>query len=58
MANNPKRPISQELLDIIEWISAENNTEYEKGMLTGLRMAECLVEAVERNSEVTNNAVD
>lgn len=47
-----------ELLDLIDWLSAEDNNEYEKGILTGLRMAECLAEAVERNSEVTNNAAD
>lgn len=58
MANEPKRAISMELLDLIEWLSAEDNNEYEKGILTGLRMAECLAEAVERNSEVTNNATD
>lgn len=57
MANKTKRPISMEILDLIEWISADNNTEYEKGILTGLRVAECLAEAVERNAEErANNA--
>lgn len=52
MKINPYRNISSEILDVIEWISAEKNSEYEKGLLTGLRMAECIAEAVERNSEV------
>lgn len=57
MANKPKQPISMEILDLIDWISADNNTEYEKGILTGLRVAECLAEAVERNAEErANNA--
>ena len=50
---NPTKPISAEILDVIEWISSEDNSEYEKGILTGLRMAECIAEAVERNSEVS-----
>lgn len=53
MTINPNRNISLEILDVIEWISSENNSEYEKGILTGLRIAECIAEAVERNSEVS-----
>lgn len=53
MKINPNKDISLENLDVIEWISSENNTEYEKGILTGLRMAECIAEAIERNSEVS-----
>ena len=53
MKINPTKPISLEILDIIEWIASEDNSEYEKGILTGLRMAECIAEAVERNSEVS-----
>ena len=53
MKINPNRNISLEILDVIEWISSENNSEYEKGILTGLKMAEQLAEAVERNSEVS-----
>ena len=53
MKINPTKPISLEILDIIEWISSEDNSEYEKGILTGLRMAECIADAVERNSEVS-----
>lgn len=58
MTNETKQPISLEILDIIEWLSAEENTDYEKGMLTGLRIAECVAEIVERHSEVDNNATD
>lgn len=53
MKINPNRNISSEILDVIEWVSSETNTEYEKGVLTGLRIAECIAEAVERNSEVS-----
>lgn len=53
MKINPNKDISLEILDVIEWISSENNTEYEKGILTGLRMAKCIAEAIERNSKVS-----
>ena len=53
MKINPNKDISSEILDVIDWISSANNSEYEKGILTGLRMAECIAEAVERNSEVS-----
>ena len=53
MKINPNKNISHEILDVIAWISSENNSEYEKGILTGLRLAECIAEAVERNSEVS-----
>lgn len=49
---HPSKNISEEIMDYIDWIAGENNSEYEKGILTGLRMAECIAEAVERNSEV------
>ena len=52
MKIKPNKPISNEILDVIEWISSEDNSEYEKGILTGLRIAECIAETVERNSEV------
>ena len=52
MKINPNKSISAEILDVIEWISSVDNSEYEKGILTGLRIAECIAEAVERNSEV------
>lgn len=47
----PDRPISAELLDLIEWLDKEDGTEFQKGMVAGLKMAECMAEAVERNSE-------
>ena len=53
MKTNPTKPISGEIHDAIEWIQSEDNSEYEKGSLTGLRIAECIAEAVERNSEVS-----
>lgn len=52
MKINPNKSISSEILDVIDWISSEHNSKYEKGILTGLRIAECIAEAVERNSEV------
>ena len=53
MKINPTKSISAEILDVLEWISSEDNSEYKKGILTGLRIAECIAEAVERNSEVS-----
>lgn len=53
MKINPTKPISVEILDVIDWVSSEDNSEYEKGILAGLRIAECIAEAVERNSEVS-----
>lgn len=52
MKINPVKDISSEILDLIEWLDGENLTDYEKGYLNGLRAAECIAEAVERNSEV------
>lgn len=53
MKINPVRSVSEEILDLIEWMSTDNNSLYEKGILTGLRTAEQIAEAVERNSEVS-----
>ena len=53
MKINPAKSISSEILDVIDWISSEYNSEYENGILTGLRIAQCIAEAVERNSEVS-----
>lgn len=50
----PCKAISEEILEMIEWLDGDQNTDYERGVLTGLRMAECLAEAVERNSEVSD----
>lgn len=48
----PYKAISEEILEMIEWLDDDQNTDYERGILMGLRIAECLAEAVERNSEV------
>lgn len=48
----PERAISVEILDFLEWFSAEAPNEYEKGIITGLRIAQTIAEIVERNSEV------
>ena len=53
MKINPTKSISNEILGVIEWISSKDNSEYEKGILTGLQIAECIAEAVERNSEAS-----
>lgn len=50
---NPQRSISEEIIDLIEWFGGDDASEYKSGILTGLRMAEQLAEAVERNSEVS-----
>lgn len=50
---NPQRSISEEIIGLIEWLGDDKASEYERGILTGLRMAEQLAEAVERNSEVS-----
>ena len=50
---NPRRYISEEIMDLIEWLGNNDETGYEKGILTGLRIAQQLAEAVEDNSEVS-----
>lgn len=50
---NPQRSISEEIIDLIEWLGDDKASVYERGILTGLRMAEQLAEAVERNSKVS-----
>lgn len=49
--HKPDKPISTEILDFIEWFSAEAPSEYEKGIATGLRIAQTIAEIVERNCE-------
>lgn len=49
----PERAISVEILDFLEWFSTEAPNEYEKGIITGLRIAQTIAEIVERNSEVS-----
>lgn len=53
--HKPDRPISTEILDFIEWFSEEEPSEYEKGIATGLRIAQTIAEIVERNCEEEND---
>lgn len=48
----PARNISVEILDFLDWFSSGEANEYEKGIITGLRIAQTIAEIVERNSEV------
>lgn len=50
-ANKTGKPISTEILDFLEWFSAETPNEYEKGIETGLRIAQTIAEIVERRGE-------
>ena len=50
-ANKTGKPISIEILDFLEWFSAETLNEYEKGIETGLRIAQTIAEIVERRGE-------
>ena len=50
-ANKTGKPISIEILDFLEWFSAETPNEYEKGIETGLRIAQTIAEIVERRGE-------
>lgn len=42
---------SAELMELIDWLSGEELSEYEKGIITGLRIAEHIAEIIERNYE-------
>ena len=48
----PEKSISIEILDFLEWFSSDEPNEYEKGIITGLRIAQTIAEIVERNNEV------
>lgn len=48
----PEKNISIEILDFLEWFSSDEPNEYEKGIITGLRIAQTIAEIVERNCEV------
>ena len=48
----PEKSISIEILDFLEWFSSDEPNEYEKGIVTGLRIAQTIAEIVERNNEV------
>ena len=43
--------VSAELMELIDWLSGEQLSEYEKGIITGLRIAEHIAEIIERNCE-------
>ena len=45
----PEKSISIEILDFLEWFSSDEPNEYEKGIITGLRIAQTIAEIVERN---------
>ena len=49
--HKPEKSISIEILDFLEWFSAETPNEYEKGIETGLRIAQTIAESVERRGE-------
>ena len=49
--HKPDKPISTEIIDFIDWFSVEAPSEYEKGVVTGLRIAETIAEVIERNCE-------
>lgn len=49
--HKPERSISAEILEFLEWVSSDEPNEYEKGIETGLRIAQTIAEIVERNSE-------
>ena len=48
----PEKSISIKILDFLEWFSSDEPNEYEKGIITGLRIAQTIAEIVERNNEV------
>lgn len=50
-SNKTGNLISIEILDFLEWFSAETPNEYEKGIETGLRIAQTIAEIVERRGE-------
>ena len=49
--HKPDKPISTEIIDFIDWFSVEAPSEYEKGVVAGLRIAETIAEVIERNCE-------
>ena len=51
----PARNISIEILDFLDWfpLGGGEANEYEKGIITGLRIAQTIAEIVDRNSEVS-----
>ena len=51
--HKPENSISLEILDFLEWFSLDEPNEYEKGIITGLRIAQTIAEIVERNCGVS-----
>lgn len=49
--HKPKRSISFEISEFLEWVSLGKPNEYEKGIITGLRIAQTIAEIVERRGE-------
>lgn len=49
----PEKSISLEIMDFLDWFSSDEPNEYEKGIITGLRIAQTIAEIVERNNEVS-----
>lgn len=49
----PVKNISMEILDFLDWFSSDEPNEYEKGIITGLRIAQAIAEIVEQNGEVS-----
>lgn len=47
----PEKNISAEILDFLVWFSSDEPNEYEKGIITGLRIAQTIAEIVERRGE-------
>lgn len=47
----PARNISVEIFDFLDWFSSGEPNEYEKGIITGLRIAQTIAEIVERRGE-------
>lgn len=58
----PRNSISNEILDLIEWLDQDadkSKSEYAKGVLSGLRIAQHVAAVIEENSEegCSENAV-
>ena len=51
--HKPNKPISIEILDFMGLFSGENFSEYEKGVVAGLQIAQTIAEIIERNCEVS-----
>lgn len=49
----PEKSISLEIMDFLDWFSSDKPNEYEKGIITGLRIAQTIAEIIELNCEVS-----